>query len=317
MVMEMEADMDRVLERIDLLLDGDGDGRGANPCGAGTDRSRSGGCGGGGEGAEGEEDGGGAVKERIARALRIYKEAVEDEGSERGGVLVQVWAPARDGNRRVLATRGQPFVLAPPQCHRLFQYRTVSLTHAFPVGGPGAAAPGERGLPGRVFDAGAPEWTPNVQYYGTGEYARISYALIYDIQAALALPILDPDTGYCLAVLELVTTSPRLRFAAEVDKLSKALQAVALRGSEICCPAPEICDDEAAQLAMSEVSELLTTVCEVHRLPLAQAWVRCKRCNPDTPRAGALTAAGAPFHLADEGVRSFREACAEHHLRSG
>jgi hypothetical protein len=165
------------------------------------------------------------VKERIARALRIYKEAAAGGGGGGdgvGGALVQVWAPARDGGRRVLATRGQPFVLAPPQCHRLFQYRTVSLTHAFPVGG--AGVPGERGLPGRVFDAGAPEWTPNVQYYGTGEYARISYALIYDIQAALALPILDPATGSCVAVVELVTTSPRIRFADEVDKLSKALQ---------------------------------------------------------------------------------------------
>lgn len=163
---------------------------------------------------------GGAVKERIARALRIYKDAAGHGCG--GGSLVQVWAPARDGDRRVLATRGQPFVLPPPRCHRLFQYRTVSLTHAFPIGG--AAVPGERGLPGRVFDAGEPEWTPNVQYYGTGEYARISYALIYDIQATLALPILDPATGSCLAVLELVTTTPRLHFAAEVDSLSKALQ---------------------------------------------------------------------------------------------
>ena len=56
------------------------------------------------------------MKERIARALRIYKEAAAGNGG--GGALVQVWAPARDGGRRVLATRGQPFVLAPPQCHR-------------------------------------------------------------------------------------------------------------------------------------------------------------------------------------------------------
>lgn len=193
-------------------------------------RSRSGGS--PAAGKEKEADNGGcAVKERIARALRIYKEAAAEDDDSGGGVLVQVWAPARDGARRVLATRGQPFVLAaPPQCHRLFQYRTVSLTHAFPVGGPGAAAPGERGMPGRVFDAGTPEWTPNVQFYGTGEYARISYALIYDIQAALALPILDPDTGGCLAVLELVMTSHRLRFTAEVDRLCKALQ-VSIRSS--------------------------------------------------------------------------------------
>ncbi|KAL6888536.1 hypothetical protein ACP4OV_009562 [Aristida adscensionis] len=319
--METDADdVERVLERFDLLLDrgGDGDGGGGregNPCG--SDRR----SGGGGDGSPGKGAGGGEVKERIARALRIYKDAAAADGEDGGGgggVLVQVWAPARDGERRrVLATRGQPFVLAPPQCHRLFQYRTVSLTHAFPVAG--AAAAGERGLPGRVFDAGAPEWTPNVQYYGSGEYARISYALIYDIQAALALPILDPGSGACLAVLELVTTSPRLRFADEVDKLCRALQAVALRGSEICRPATEICSDDAADRpAMSEVSELLTAVCEAHKLPLAQAWVRCRRCSPDTARDAALAAAGAPFHLAgDEGARGFRDASVEHHLRAG
>ncbi|PUZ73981.1 hypothetical protein GQ55_1G029500 [Panicum hallii var. hallii] len=314
MVMEMDADMDGVIQRFDHRLDRDGGSRGTDACGSDRDRSRGGGGGGGG-GAEGKEEvgGGGAVKERIARALRIYKEAAAGDG---GGALVQVWAPVRDGGRRVLATRDQPFVLAAPQCHRLFQYRTVSLTHAFPVGG--AGVPGERGLPGRVFDAGAPEWTPNVQYYGTGEYARISYALIYDIQAALALPILDPGTGSCVAVVELVTTSPRLRFAAEVDKLSKALQAVALRGSEICRPAAEVSDDEAAQLAMSEVSDILTTVGEAHKLPLAQAWVRCKRCSTSTEHA-SLMAAGTPYYLADadQSLIGFREACVEHHLRPG
>ncbi|CAN6242985.1 unnamed protein product [Urochloa humidicola] len=311
----MEADVDGVLRRFDLRLDLDRDGgRGSDPCG--SDRSRSGGGGGGG-GPEGKESdcGGCGVKERIARALRIYKESAA--GEDGVGALVQVWAPARDGGRRVVATRGQPFVLAPPQCHRLFQYRTVSLTHAFPVGG--AGEPGERGLPGRVFDAGAPEWTPNVQYYGTGEYARISYALIYDIQAALALPVLDPDTGSCVAVVELVTTSPTLRFADEVDKLSKALQEVALRGAEICRPAPEVCNDEAAELAMSEVSDILNTVGETLKLPLAQAWVRCKPCSTSTEDAN-LTVAGTPFYLTDDTDQSllgFREACVEHHLRPG
>nr|CAB3445526.1 unnamed protein product [Digitaria exilis] len=321
--MDMDSDVDAVLRRFDLRLDGR---RGCgDPCG--SDRSRSGGGGGGGaEGkGAGDGDGGGGVKERIARALRIYKEAaaVAGDGSGDGGVggaLVQVWAPARDGGRRrVLTTRGQPFVLAPPQCHRLFQYRTVSLTHAFPVGG--AGVPGERGLPGRVFDAGVPEWTPNVQFYGTGEYARISYALIYDIQGALAVPILDPVDGDCVAVVELVTTEPRLCFAAEVDKLSKALQEVSLRGSEICRPAPEVCNEEADDQAMSEVSEILTAVGEAHELPLAQAWVRCKRCSSDTSteqKHASLTSAGTPFYLAggDQSLLAgFHEACVEHHLR--
>ncbi|BAT14858.1 Os11g0615400 [Oryza sativa Japonica Group] len=140
--------------------------------------------------------------------------------------MVQVWAPVRDGARRVLATRGQPFVLA-SQCHRLFQYRTVSLTCVFPVGG--AAAADKQGLPARAFDTGTLEWTPNVQCYGSGEYARISYALIYDIQGSLFLPILDPDDASSpLAVLELVSTALRLRGSGEVTNLCNALQAISL-----------------------------------------------------------------------------------------
>jgi hypothetical protein len=67
-----------------------------------------------------------------------------------------------------------------------------------------------------------------VQLYGTGEYARMSYALIYDIQASLALPVLDPaDATRCLAVLELVfTTAPVACFATEADMLCKALQVI-------------------------------------------------------------------------------------------
>ncbi|KAF8685959.1 hypothetical protein HU200_043884 [Digitaria exilis] len=308
--MELDSDVDAVLRRFDLRLDG---GRGSGePCR--RDRSRSGGDGAA-EGKEGSDGGGGIYKEAAAVAG-------DGSGSGDGGALVQVWAPARDGvRRRVLTTRGQPFVLAPPQCHRLFQYRTVSLTHAFPVGG--AGVPGERGLPGRVFDAGVPECTPNVQFYGTGEYARISYALIYDIQGALAIPILDPVDGDCVAVVELVTTEPKLCFAAEVDKLSKALQAVALRGSEICWHVPEVCnDDEADDQAMFEVSEILTAVGEAHELPLAQAWVRCKRCSSNTSaeqqQHASLTSAGTPFYLAggDQSLLAgFHEACVEHHLR--
>ncbi|VAI43309.1 unnamed protein product [Triticum turgidum subsp. durum] len=321
MVMEVEADMEQVLGGFSLQLSDGGDS------------DESGGRGGG----FGEADGGGAVKERIARALRLYKESSSGGGDGgEGGALVQVWAPARDGERRrVLATRGQPFVL-PSRCRRLLQYRTVSLTHVFAVGGGGQgerAAWEERGLPGRVFEARAPEWTPNVQFYGTGEYARMSYALIYDIQASLALPILDPaDPRRCLAVLELVfTAAPAARFAAEAHRLCKALQAVSLRGSEICHPVPPtevraatcepwICNSEATQAAMSEVSGLLAAVRQAHELPLAQAWVRCKQCTStdvdDDGQHFSLTTAGAPFHLGAH-YGGFRDACAEHHLRRG
>uniref|UniRef100_A0A0D3F0E9 Uncharacterized protein n=1 Tax=Oryza barthii TaxID=65489 RepID=A0A0D3F0E9_9ORYZ len=142
---------------------------------------------------------------------------------------------------------------------------TDSITRVFPVGG--AAAADEQGLLARAFDAGAPEWTPNVQCYGSGEYARISYALIYDIQGSLALPILDPDDASSpLAVLELVTTAPLLRVSGEVANLCNALHAVSLRGAGICNRA-------------------------------AETWVRC-RSGGDATEKAALTTTGAPLHIA-------------------
>ncbi|KAM0911686.1 hypothetical protein ACQ4PT_013299 [Festuca glaucescens] len=292
MVMEVKADMERILgSGISLRLSDRPD----HACGRGGFPPPS-------PGKDDETDSGCAVKERIARALRLYKDAAD------GGALVQVWAPAPDGERRrrVLATRGQPFVL-PSRCRRLLQYRTVSLAHVFAVDGGDDCTWEERGLPGRVFHARAPEWTPNVQLYGTGEYARMSYALIYDIQGSLAIPVLDPaDASRCLAVLELVfTTAPVACFAAEADKLCKALQT---------------CKSEATQAAMSEVSELLAAVCEAHELPLAQAWVRCQRCSQSSSDEHlSLTTAGAPFYLVANAMNYdvFREACAEHHLRRG
>uniref|UniRef100_A0A0E0CF71 Uncharacterized protein n=1 Tax=Oryza meridionalis TaxID=40149 RepID=A0A0E0CF71_9ORYZ len=213
-------------------------------------------------------DGGGGSR-RGEAADRAGAAAVQGGGS--GGWMVQVWAPAMDGARRVLATRGQPFVLA-SQCHRLFQYRTDSITRVFSVGS--AAAANEQGLPARAFDAGAPEWTPNVQCYGSGEYARISYALIYDIQGSLALPILDPDDASCpLAMLELVTTAPLLRVSGEVTNLCNALHAVSLRGAGICNRAAEIVNRDETRAAMS-------------------------RSGGDATEKAALTTTGAPLHLA-------------------
>ncbi|XBH76907.1 hypothetical protein VPH35_103474 [Triticum aestivum] len=118
------------------------------------------------------------------------------------------------------------------------------------------------------------------------------------------------------------TAAPAARFAAEAHRLCKALQAVSLRGSEICHPVPptEICNSEATQAAMLEVSGLLAAVRQAHELPLAQAWVRCKQCTStdvdDDGQHFSLTTAGAPFHLGAH-YGGFRDACAEHHLRRG
>lgn len=81
------------------------------------------------------------IKEKLTQALRFFKESTDQH------ILVQVWAPIRKGDRCVLTTSGQPFVLN-PQSIGLLQYRTVSLTYVFSVDGENTA---DFGLPGRVY----------------------------------------------------------------------------------------------------------------------------------------------------------------------
>jgi hypothetical protein len=82
----------------------------------------------------------------------------------------------------------------------------------------------ELGLPGRVYKQGAPEWTPNVQYYSSTEYARLNHAISYNVHGTVALPVFDPSTKLCIAVVELIMTSKKVNYANEVGKVCKALE---------------------------------------------------------------------------------------------
>lgn len=150
----------------------------------------------------------------MTQALRYLKESTEQH------VLAQVWAPVKNGGRYVLTTSGQPFVLD-PNTNGLHQYRMVSLMYMFSVD---SENDGELGLPGRVFRQKLPEWSPNVQYYTSKEYSRLSHALHYDVRGTLALPVFEPSGQYCVGVLELIMTSQKINYAPEVDKVCKALE---------------------------------------------------------------------------------------------
>lgn len=154
------------------------------------------------------------IKERMTQALRYFKESTEQQ------VLAQVWAPVKSGGRYVLTTSGQPFVLD-PHSNGLHQYRTVSLMYMYSVDGD---SQGQLGLPGRVFRQKSPEWTPNVQYYSSREYPRLEHALLYNVRGTLALPVFESSGQSCVGVLELITTSQKINYASEVDKVCKALQ---------------------------------------------------------------------------------------------
>lgn len=155
------------------------------------------------------------IKERMTQALRYFKESTEQHQ-----ILAQVWAPVKSGNRFVLTTSGQPFVLG-PHSNGLNQYRTVSQMYMFAVD---EEIDGPLGLPGRVFRQKLPEWTPNVQYYTSKEYSRVNHARNFNVKGTLALPVFEPSGQSCVGVLELIMTSQKINYAPEVDKVCKALE---------------------------------------------------------------------------------------------
>uniref|UniRef100_A0A9I9DCA0 Protein NLP6 n=1 Tax=Cucumis melo TaxID=3656 RepID=A0A9I9DCA0_CUCME len=273
------------------------------------------------------------IKEKMAQALRYIKESSDQH------VLAQVWAPVKSGGKFVLSTSGQPFFLD-SQSNGLHQYRMASLTFMFSLD---ADQDGYLGLPGRVFQQKLPEWTPNVQYYSSKEYPRLSHALNYNVQGTLALPVFDPSGHSCLGVLELIMTSPKINYAPEVDKVCKALEAVNLKSSEILdhpnnqiqswqCLSNQICN-EGRQNALAEILEVLTVVCETHNLPLAQTWVPCRHRNVLAYGGGlkksctsfdgscmgriCMSATEVASYVVDAHMWGFRDACLEHHLQKG
>ncbi|CAK9235195.1 unnamed protein product [Sphagnum troendelagicum] len=284
------------------------------------------------------------IQERTMQALQYIGKACVD-------VLVQVWMPMKtDDNRVLLTTREQPFVLEHKTDHRLQYYRSVSEEYEF------AVTSSSPGLPGRVFLQQVPEWTPNVQFYNSQEYLRVKDAQKYDVRGTLAVPVFEPSSRNCLAVIELVMSAEKLQYAPEIDIICRALQSVNLASSDGTeLPALEM-RTQGRQAALAEIAEVLTAVCETHKLPLAQTWipgsVTCHAMNfidgndsndsnrrfmnsyessssnsssssnnNDNGSGGrsrvCLRTADGPHYVNDPRVWGFRHACSEHFLEKG
>ncbi|KAI7757640.1 hypothetical protein M8C21_002036 [Ambrosia artemisiifolia] len=218
-----------------------------------------------------EETGNGSVQkslqmslaEKMLKALSLFKD------SSGAGILAQVWVPIKEGDKHVLSTCEQPYLLD----QALAGYREVSRGFTFSA----EVRPGHfPGLPGRVFTSKVPEWTSNVAHYNKGEYMRIDHALSHEVRGSIAVPVFEDDSyeKSCCAVLELVTIKEKADFSAEMDRVCRALETVNLKS----VAPPRLhkqCLSKNQMSALAEITDVLRAVCHAHRLPVALTWIPC------------------------------------------
>lgn len=94
----------------------------------------------------------------------------------------------------------------------------------------------------------------------------------------------------------------------------------------------QICN-EGRQVALAEILEILSVVCETHKLPLAQTWVPCRHRSVLAYGGGSkksctsfdgscmgqvcMSTTDVASYVVDAHMWGFRDACAEHHLQKG
>ncbi|GFY82639.1 plant regulator RWP-RK family protein [Actinidia rufa] len=256
------------------------------------------------------------LAEKMLRALSLFKE------SSGGGILAQVWVPIKNGDRYILSTCEQPYLLD----QMLAGYREVSREYTFSAEEKQGSFPG---LPGRVFISKLPEWTSNVVYYNEAEYLRVQHAVHHEVRGSVALPIFedDPLEISCCAVLELVTTKEQPNFDLEMENVCRALQAVNLRST-----APPKLYAQNQRAALAEIMDVLRAVCHAHRLPLALTWIPCcynegvgndisrlcvKGGNASLNEKCILCIEDTACYVNDREMQEFVHACAEHYLKEG
>ncbi|CAL0332449.1 unnamed protein product [Lupinus luteus] len=259
-----------------------------------------------------------SLDERMLRALSFFKASAGE------GILAQVWVPIKHGDHFILTTSEQPYLLD----QILSGYREVSRTFTFSVGKLDSIP----GLPGRVFNSKVPEWTSNVGYYNKAEYLRVEHAINHEVRGSIAFPISDVDSELpCCAVLELVTTTEKPDFDSELELVCHALKLVNLRTT---MPPRLIsqCLSNNKRDALTEITDVLRSVCHAHRLPLALTWIPCsytegteveatriqiKEGHSSSSEKSILCIKESACCITDRAMEGFVQTCIQHHLEEG
>jgi hypothetical protein len=103
----------------------------------------------------------------------------------------------------------------------LASYRDISVKYQFSAE---KDSKDSVGMPGRVFLGKVPEWTPDVRFFRNDEYPRVNHAQQCDVRGTLALPVFEQGSRTCLGVIEVVTTSQKIKYLPELESVCKALE---------------------------------------------------------------------------------------------
>ena len=150
------------------------------------------------------------IKEKITSVLSALRFREQQ-------VLVQFWSPVTVGNRCLLMTLNKPFGLGIVNDEGIYLHRLKSEQDMFYVDE-------EFGSPARVYQKKSPEWSFDIQTLSTRQSNK-DLAACYNIHGYIMLPIFEPNSGCCVGVLELVTSSSNyVDYAFEVQEISRALK---------------------------------------------------------------------------------------------
>jgi len=163
-------------------------------------------------------------------------------------ILCQVWSPEQGVDIR-LKTNGQPFFVAGKQgSDMLSLFRCMSCRYEF---GTDANKPRELGAPGRVFLSMKPEARANVQQLDASEYHRKLSAELCAVESCLHLPVLMPEHGYVIAVIEVLGNG--IDYLPIVEILSECLQMHGLSTTPIEKVAMQL-ENQKMTMASNEIS---------------------------------------------------------------
>lgn len=226
-------------------------------------------------------------------------------------VLVQLWLPVISHGKLVLTTENKSFIINSDNTN-LSNYREISKNYQF-------AAEYDSteliGLPSGVFLKKFPTCTPDLGFVAEGNDPRGIYAQKLNLCGCLNLPVFELDGGTCLGVIEIVTVSKKVNFRDELDNICKALEAVDLRSSEFLIQSKQKEISERYDAVLAEIQDVLRTICNTLKLPLAQTWGPCEG-RPHQP-VSTISVIESASYVYDPEILGFFEATSNQKLVPG